>query len=165
MLIATGTAPALAAATTSPAPVPFNGGSWPAAGGSYYLIVRVGASDSATTDEGPSGLIAVSAVAPPNYDVTSLTPAAPITVSQGGAISQTVTFDNIGAGNGTASLYWEVYLDMNGNSLIDVAIDMLLSAGVEAGMSTAAAAITRSVGGTWPAAGTYRLIARLTRSR
>ena len=98
--------------------------------------------------------------------MTSLTPAAPITVSPGAAVGQNITFDNIGAGNGTASLYWEVYLDINGNSLIDSGIDPLLSAGVEAGMSATAAPITRSVGGTWPAtAGTYRLIARLTRSR
>ena len=34
VLIATGTAPALAAATTSPAPVPFTGGTWSSAGGS-----------------------------------------------------------------------------------------------------------------------------------
>ena len=67
VLIATGTAPALAAATTSPAPVPFSGGTWPAAGGSYYLIVRVGASDSATTDEGPTAC----SVSPPSRRPTT----------------------------------------------------------------------------------------------
>jgi hypothetical protein len=42
------------------------------------------------------------------------------------------------------------------------AADSLLGSGIEAGMTTAAVPITRSVGGTWPAAGTYYLIARLT---
>ena len=126
-----------------------------------YLIVRVGASDSATTDEGPSGLIAVSAVAPPNYDVTSLTPAAPITVSPGGTISQTVTFDNIGAGNGTASLYWEVYLDINGNSTID-ALGLPAVCGHRGGHEHGRRR-HHPPGGRHVArtAGTYRLIARL----
>ncbi len=164
VLIATGTASALLAGAIS-APVPFSGGTWPAAGGSFYLIVKVGASDSATTDEGPSGLTAVSPVDPPDYDVTSLTPAVAITVSAGAAVGQTVTFDNIGAGDGTVAVTWEVYLDLNGNSTIESGTDLLLSAGVEAAMSTAAAPVTRAVTGTWPAtAGTYRLIARLTAS-
>ncbi len=158
VLIATGTAPPLPAGQPSASAVPFAGGTWPAGGGTCYLIVQVGASDSATVDEGPSGAIAVSSTPPPDYAVTAVTaPGTPVSI--GATIAQSLTFMNsLAAGSGASTVYYEAYLSLDPG--IDGA-DTLLTSGVVAGLP-AGGSVTRPIGGTWPAGGPWYIVARVT---
>ena len=89
-------------------------GQWPAAAGSYHLLVR------AVADDFPAGHVAASVAATPvqpsnvDYDVTDVD--FPAAGAAGAAVAggRSFTIRNIGAGAGTQPVSWAVYVSSDG---------------------------------------------------
>jgi hypothetical protein len=149
-VVDSGSIAALAAGATSAA-IPF-AGAWPSAlvTKTYYLFVRVFASDDvlATDDTMASGIVTVN---PPNidYDVIVINNTGPLVA--GGALGGTFQVQNIGTTNGASTLYWAVYrsLDLVFTSGVDPVVD---SGSIPGGL-TAGNSSNPAFAGTWPESG------------
>ena len=138
---------------TSP-PIPFNG-TWPSTPTSYYLIVKVSASDDVNggNDSTPSVAIPVTS---PQVDYTVMSVNNTGGTSAAGPITATFTYRNLGTANGSQTVHWTAYVSTDvvidgGDTIIDADVAPPLNSLVTSG----------PVGftGTWPATpGTYYLL-------
>ncbi len=138
--------------------VSFNG-AWPAAGGNYYLIIAVSASDevSVANNTFASASTAVSGVPAPDYQMVSV--ATPPSAVGGSALSVPITYTNSSTSAGTTPVTWEVYYSPN--TTIDVG-DQLIGSGSAPALGAGASA-SPTVSATWPmSAGVAYLIARVS---
>ncbi len=140
------------------ASIPFSG-TWPSAGGSYYLIVVASSSDelNQANNQLASAAIPVTGAPSPDYSFTVIS--SPATAVGGSALSVPVTFANGSTAGGSTSVSWEVYFSTD--TTIDAG-DQLLGSGTQAALA-AGASSSPTVTGTWPmTAGTAYLIARVS---
>lgn len=131
-------------------------GNWPASAGNYYIIVTVSAEDDLTTANNiqvTGGQISIT-LPDVDYDVTVVNNTGGTTA--GGPIAGDFTVQNIGAGNGSQTVFWEAYVSTDatlgaGGTFIDSGSTAALNSGMTAG----------PIGftGTWPlSAGNHYLI-------
>ena len=163
-LVATGNTTAMTAAEAAKT-ITVNTGNWPAsAGGPYYLLVEIAATDDVDQSVGSNtGSSAQVTINPPDVDYTiaSVTPAAPTAVTGGAVLNESFNIDNIGTDDGTQLIYWNVYV--SNNTTIDVN-DTLVGSGSTAAMTAAEAPKNIPVAtGNWPATGgPYYLLVEIT---
>ncbi len=158
-VIDSGSLSALAAGATSAA-MGING-TWPSSTGTYYLIVKLSASDdvNAGNDSTASGAIAVTA---PDVDCSVTAVSSTGGSTTGGPLAGTFTVQNIGTAAGVATVYWTAYLSADAN--LNVGIDPVVDSGSVAAL-TAGASAGPTFSGTWPSTpGSYYLIVRVVAS-
>ena len=156
-LAASGTRAALPASQS--APVTFSG-AWPAAGGSYYLIASVSASDdpNAANNQAASGVLSVTST---NVDYASSAVTSTGGQVSGSAMAGNFTLTNSGSGNGAQAVSWAVYISTTptagpGSTLAASGTTAALTSGQSTPVGFA---------GNWPAAAaTYYLVAVVTAS-
>ncbi len=134
------------------------GGRWPAASGSYYLIVRASASDEpppADTTGNTLGSGAVAVSQPPiDYIVTTVSSAG--FTYAGGPLTGSFQYRNNLSAAGSQPVHWIAYVSTD--STLDPALDPVADSGDAAalGGSTTSAAV--SFDGTWPAGAGNRFL-------
>ena len=140
-------------------------GTWPAAPGTYYVIVKVAASDEPPPNNTAGNTAASTSVAveeaPINYEAISVTSAG---TTAGGAVSGTFEVRNHGTANGGEDVFWTVYASP-GNDTLELGTDTVVDAGVVSPPPTTT--VPRSViySGRWPATpGPYFLLVKVSSS-
>jgi len=153
--IGTGTVGALAAGATN-GPLGF-AGTWPSGAATWYLIVRVAASDdvNAANDYTASAPVGVVAAAPA-YSITAVP--APAGTIAGQAVSGSFTIQNSGLTAGSAAINYQVYASL-GDAVYNGG-DVLIASG-----STPALGLSGSASpgwtGTWPSTpGSWYIVVR-----
>ena len=133
-------------ATTSSAPVPFTG-TWPAAPGTWHLIVSISSSDDLvpTNNVTSSGAVAVT---PPNVDYTVLSVMNTGSPFAGDPLSGNFTYRNAGLQDGSQSVVWTAYLSTD--AILQVGTDAVIDSGVVPALTAGTASLPISFHGTWP---------------
>ncbi len=159
MLIASGTATALAAGANSPVSL---SGTYPSVtAGSWYLIAQVSAADDTTPANNTSGASPLS-LSPQNIDY--VVPAVNNTggTIAGAAMSGTFTIQNIGAAAGVAAVIWDVYA--SADTVLDGA-DYIVTRGTQAALGAGMTSAPIPLTGYWPSTpGTWYLLATVAAS-
>ena len=136
-------------------------GTWPESAGTFYLLVRVSATDETTTSNN-SGASAVFTLNPPtiDYQVTAVTSGTP-TANVSTAISETFTVQNGGADNGSSPVNWYAYYSTD--ATLEIGTDILIDSGVISALTAGASSSGNAITGTWPeSVGTYYLLVRVS---
>ncbi|HTO24245.1 MAG TPA: hypothetical protein VMQ10_17350, partial [Spirochaetia bacterium] len=157
--IATSTVGALGAGATN-GPIGF-AGTWPAGAATWFLIVRVAASDdvNAANDYTPSASVGVVA-ATPTYSITAVP--APTGTIAGQAVSGTFTIQNSGLTAGSAAINYQVYASL-GDTVYNGG-DVLLASGSTPALGLAGSS-SPGWAGTWPSTpGSYSVVVRASAS-
>ena len=145
------------------ASISIDNGSWPSVGEttSYYLFVDVSSSDELPANVGNNTDYATFSITVPDidYQVISITNAnTPADISS--AISETFSYQNSGADNGTSDVIWTAYISADQNfDGSDTIIDSGTAGALTSGATSGAVAITS----TWTAtAGIYYIFVTLS---
>jgi hypothetical protein len=133
-------------------------GTWPSAGGEYYLVVRVSAADdtNTTNNDGASGIVEVDAPLV-DYTVSSVTSDFPSVTTDSG-VSEVFIYRNSGGNSGTLEVSYNAYVHTlpvwnPGDPVI-----MTKALGVGSWLSAGSSSAEIPIGGLWPsAADTYYL--------
>lgn len=152
-LLATGSTLPIAM-SSSASPVPAYAGTWPAAAGNYYIVVRLSAADDASIADGASGLIIVNS--PPKPDYTAVFNVTPTGIPWSGlvgtainpAVASWLTIQNMNANLGHANVAWAVYLSLD--NVLDTG-DILVQQGSVGPLAGSGSTPVTFVGN-WPAA-------------
>jgi hypothetical protein len=159
LLAASGSIAALGASSVSS--VVSYTGVWPTASDSYYIIITLAASDdgNSSNDVLVGSATAISGSARPDYSITSI--AAPSSGLGGGSCSGALDVSNIGAGPGSETASWAVYLSTD--TTYDSGDALLASGTLPSALVANTAAPTISFTGTYPTApGTYYCVAKVS---
>ena len=127
---------------------------WPTTPDSYYLLVKVSATDdiSALNDTGQTPLpVSVTGAPPANIDYEVAAPASPVGTTAGSTFTGTFDVSNVGTVAGTEIWTWTVYRSTD--AFLDTLSDPVAAMGSHAALPTTppSAATTISYSGTWPA--------------
>ena len=153
--IATGTVGALGAGATN-GPIGFSG-TWPAGAATWFLIVRVAASDDVNggNDYTASSAVAVTLITP-LYTITSVPLPTGSTTNQ--AVSGTFTIQNGPGAAGASAINWQVYASL-GDAVYNAG-DVLIASGSTPGLG-ASGSSSPAWAGNWPStAGTWYIVVR-----
>jgi hypothetical protein len=153
--LATGSVGPLGPGATN-GPIGFSG-TWPAGAATWYLIVKVSASDdiNPANDATASGAVPVTTVSPV-YTITAVP--VPTGSTTGQAVSGTFTIQNGGTAAGSSSVTWQVYASL-GDAVYNAG-DILLASGSTAALGIAGSS-SPGYAGTWPStAGTWYIVVR-----
>jgi hypothetical protein len=151
------------ASGASSALISFKGTRPAAANTTYWLIVKVSASDEPAGNAGDNWKASSSATTTaPDVDYAPNTPGSPAVVTAGAAFSGTFTITNSGGHDGTQSVPWRIYVS---SDAVWDAGDQIADSGVIAspGLAKGATSAALSFNGVWPASltpQTYYLIAK-----
>ncbi len=146
--------------TPSSSAVPFTG-AWPAAPGTWHLIVSISASDDIVPTNNITSSAAVVITAPNvDYTIASLNNTGGATA--GDPLSGNFTYRNGGTQDGSQSVVWTAYL--SSDAALQIGTDTVVDSGVVSAMPAATTSgIPTTFNGTWPsAAGTWYLIVSLS---
>ena len=161
-LIASGTSAALAAGVSSAA-IPYSG-LWPAVAGSYYVIVRLQATDSSTIGSLASAAVTVASPPSPDYSVSLASfpwtgvPGAALTTAP--TLPSTLLIHNTLSNPGNYPIAWTVY--QSADQILDVT-DIALAWGSSPALP-ASGSVTISFNPAWSTSkpkGLYHLIATI----
>jgi len=157
-VIDSGTAGPLGA-TPSSSSVPFTG-TWPAAPGTWHLIVSVSSPDDIvpTNNITASGALAITA---PNVDYTVQSVNNTAGTVAGDPLSGTFTYRNGGTQDGSQTVVWTAYV--SSDATLQIGTDTVIDSGVVPALAAATTSGAITFNGAWPsAAGSWYLIIAVT---
>jgi hypothetical protein len=137
-------------------------GTWPAAPGTWYLIVSVSSSDDvdSTNNSTSSGSTVITA---PNVDYSVVSLVITGTVVAGDPITGTFAYSNGGTHDGNQSVPWTVYL--SANPTLEIGTDPVIDSGVAGRLDAGDSSGSIGFGGRWPAVpGTWYVIVSVSAS-
>lgn len=155
-LLATGSTGPIAM-SNSASPDPAYAGTWPAAAGNYYIVVRLSAADDATIPDVSAGPILVSSPPNPDYKATFNTALPPAGIPWSGLVGTAMNptsaawlnIINVSPNLGHANVTWAVYLSTN--NVLDIG-DTLVQQGTIGPLPGLTSSPPITFGGNWPAA-------------
>jgi hypothetical protein len=131
-------------------PDPTYSGTWPAAPGTYYIVVRLSAADDASIPDAFAGPVTVTAPPAPDYTAT-FSAAIPWSGLVGTPINSTgtaqITIQNGSANDGHQSITWAVYLSTD--NVLDGSDTLVQQATI--GQLDGGSNSTQTFSGNWPA--------------
>jgi hypothetical protein len=157
-ILSSGSVPALAAGNTS-GNITING-NWPAAGGSYYILVTLTSSDetNVTNNYSTSGLFTImTTTVQPDYVVESITRNYPM-VTNGSIISETFVVRNASTTGGTQQITCDIFLSTDTVFGADTWVGNVTTGSLGAGGVSG----NISINAAWPSTGTYYIFVQLS---
>ncbi len=160
LIVDTGTEPALNATTTSGA-IAVNG-TWPSTSGTWYLLIRLSATDDTVTgnNDGTSGAFTLN-LPDIDYRIESISHGSADPAATGAAFAETFTFRNYGTDPGSSGVNWYAYYSTK--TTLDGSTEQLFDLGTTAPLPNGATSGSIPIDGTWPGTGgTYYIIVKVT---